>query len=72
MKQFKCGAIVPGCGAVFEGESENAILQRISRHARDEHGMPEVPPEVVDMIRANITERPPARGHRSADQQRVD
>jgi predicted small metal-binding protein len=62
MKQLKCGTIVPGCRAVFEGESENAILQQISRHARDEHGMPEVPPEVVDMIRANITERPPQGG----------
>jgi len=60
MKQFKCGAIVvQGCGAVFESESENAILHQISRHARDEHGMPNVPPEVVDMIRANIAEHPP-------------
>jgi predicted small metal-binding protein len=58
MKEFKCGSIVPGCATVFEGESENAILRQISSHARDEHGMPEVPPEVVDMIRANIAERP--------------
>jgi predicted small metal-binding protein len=57
MKQFRCAAIVPGCGAIFDGESEKAILQQISSHARDEHGMPVVPAEVVDMIRANITER---------------
>lgn len=63
MKQFKCGSIVPGCPTVFEGDSENAILQQISGHARGEHGMPEVPPEVVDMIRANITDRRVEPGH---------
>jgi predicted small metal-binding protein len=57
MKEFKCGTIVPGCGTTFEGESESSILDQIADHARDAHGMHEVPPEVVDSIRANITER---------------
>jgi predicted small metal-binding protein len=56
MKEFRCGTIVPGCTTVFEGESESAILDQIADHARDAHGMHEVPPEVVDSIRANITE----------------
>jgi predicted small metal-binding protein len=42
---------------VFEGESESAILDQIADHARDEHGMHEVPPEVIDSVLANITER---------------
>lgn len=57
MKEFRCGELVPGCDAAFEGESEAEILQRIAAHARDEHGMDEVPPEVVDQIRAAIVER---------------
>jgi predicted small metal-binding protein len=60
MKEFKCGTIVPGCATVFEGESESVILDQIADHARDAHGMHEVPPEVVDSIRANIVERAPA------------
>jgi predicted small metal-binding protein len=36
------------------------ILDQIADHARDAHGMHEVPPEVVDSIRANIVERPSA------------
>jgi predicted small metal-binding protein len=60
MKEFKCGTIVPGCSTVFEGESESVILDQIADHARDAHGMHEVPPEVVDSIRANIVERPSA------------
>jgi predicted small metal-binding protein len=57
MLEFRCGAIVPGCGTVFEAESESGILDQIADHARDEHGMHEVPPEVIDAIRANIQER---------------
>ncbi len=60
MKEFRCGAIVPGCSTVFEGESESAILDQIAAHARDDHGMHEVPPEVVDSILDNIRERSPA------------
>jgi predicted small metal-binding protein len=61
MKEFKCRTIVPGCPTVFEGESESEILNQIGDHARDAHGMDEVPSEVVDQIRANITERAEGR-----------
>jgi predicted small metal-binding protein len=57
MKEFRCGALVPGCSALFEGESEDEILQQVATHARDEHGMDEVPPEVVDKVVASISER---------------
>ena len=57
MKVFRCGALVPGCSASFEGESEDEILQQVATHARDEHGMDEVPPEVVDKVVASISER---------------
>lgn len=57
MKEFACKTIVPGCSTVFEGESESEIIDQIGDHARDAHGMNEVPAEVVDQIRANITER---------------
>jgi predicted small metal-binding protein len=57
MKEFKCGELVPGCDHVFEGTSEDEILAQIADHARDAHGMDEVPDEVVDTIRASISER---------------
>ena len=57
MKEFRCGELVPGCDAVFHAESEDEILEHVAVHARDEHGMPEVPPEVVDKVIASISER---------------
>jgi predicted small metal-binding protein len=57
MKEFKCGELVPGCDHVFEGGSDDEILAQVETHAREAHGMDEVPPEVVDTIRATISER---------------
>jgi predicted small metal-binding protein len=59
VKEFRCGVLVPGCYATFQGESEDEILRQVVVHAREEHGMDQVPPEVVDEIRAEISERPP-------------
>ena len=56
MKQFRCGDVVPGCQWITRNDDEQQLFQDISVHARDEHGMDEVPPEVVDQIRGVITE----------------
>lgn len=56
MKEFRCGDLVPGCTTTFQGESDEEILEQVAIHARDEHGMDEVPPEVVDEVRAGISE----------------
>ncbi len=56
MKQFSCGAVVPGCTATFEAEDEGAILTQVAEHAKADHGMESVPPEVVDQVKANITD----------------
>jgi predicted small metal-binding protein len=56
MKQFRCGDVVPGCQWVTRSEDEDELFEEISSHARDTHGMDEVPPEVVDQIHSVITE----------------
>ena len=56
MKQFNCGDVVPGCEWVARGEAEDDLMVEISSHAHDAHGMDEVPPEVMDVIRGVITE----------------
>jgi len=56
MKQFRCGDVVPGCQWITQNDDEQQLFADISVHARDDHGMDEVPPEVVDQIRGVITE----------------
>jgi predicted small metal-binding protein len=56
MKQFSCGAVVPGCTARFSGESDEDILTQVAQHAKADHGMDDVPDEVVAQVRQNIVE----------------
>ena len=56
MKQFKCGDVIPGCQWMTRSEDEKELLEKIQVHARDEHAMDEVPPEVEDAIHMVITE----------------
>jgi predicted small metal-binding protein len=58
MKQFSCGAVVPDCHQVFRAPDEAGILGQVADHARDDHGLREVPDEVVAAVRANIVAVP--------------
>jgi len=48
--------VVPGCEWVTESEDEDELFKEIHSHARETHGMDQVPPEVVDAIQAVIKE----------------
>ena len=54
MKTFACGAVVPGCTATFTAETEEGILEQVARHAREDHGLDEVPEELVHQVLANL------------------
>lgn len=56
MKQFACNTVVAGCDGVVTGESEHEVLTAAAEHARTAHGMEELPAEVVEQVRAGITE----------------
>lgn len=60
MKRFRCGDVVPGCTAVFEQPTEDAILAQVAGHARDGHGMTEIPAGLVAQVRAHIHDVPTA------------
>jgi predicted small metal-binding protein len=54
MKSFSCGSVVPGCTANFTAVDEDGILEQVARHAHQDHGLAEVPAELVAQVRANI------------------
>ena len=56
MKEFSCGAVVPGCAATFTAETEQQLMEQVAAHAKEEHGMDEVPDEVVAKVRENVRE----------------
>lgn len=52
--QLSCGDAVPGCSARFEEDSEERVLELVTVHAMQDHGVPEVGPDMVEAIRGNI------------------
>ena len=59
MREFKCGEIVPGCDTTIEGENDDEVLAKVAVHAREAHGMDEVPPEVAHDVRSRIRDQDP-------------
>ena len=60
MKQFFCGDVVPGCTARFDAPTEDDILMQVAAHAKADHGIFEVPQELVEKVRTLIREVPAA------------
>jgi predicted small metal-binding protein len=49
-----CGDAMPGCTARFEEDSRERILEKVAVHAREDHGVNDVTPEMLEAIGANI------------------
>ncbi len=54
-KIIDCNKVNPasGCDHVVRGETEDELLRNAAEHAKD-HGIVEVTPEIMEMIKANI------------------
>jgi predicted small metal-binding protein len=48
LKSFSCGSVVSGCISTFTAVNEDGIPEQVARHAHEDHGLPEVPAELVD------------------------
>ena len=51
-----CGDVMPGCPARFEGATEEDVLTQVAAHARDDHGITEITPDVLAAVEGAITE----------------
>ena len=58
MKEMRCGDVMSGCAAVFHGQTVEDVLSQAEVHARAEHGIPEMTPQVEAVVRAAIRDVP--------------
>ena len=56
-KQLACGDVVTGCKAVFTGKTDEEVLLQAAQHAKTDHGLVQIPPDVVAKVKAAIRER---------------
>jgi len=53
-KSMSCRDVGPDCDFVATGETEDEIMTKVAEHARTDHGMSDIPPELVEKARASI------------------
>jgi predicted small metal-binding protein len=53
-KVLNCGDVKPGCDFEIRGNSEEEVLQKAAEHAKTDHGMDSIPPDVMDKVRGAI------------------
>ena len=49
-----CGDVVPGCAAKIEASSEDELMAQVAEHARDEHGVTEITPELAAQVKGAV------------------
>ena len=53
-KTLNCNDVMPGCPTVIEGRDEDEVMTRAVEHARNDHGIEQIPPDVGRKAQAAI------------------
>lgn len=56
-KELKCSDLMPGCDTVIVGKDAEEVFAKAEAHARKEHNMTNIPPNVASQIEAAIHEK---------------
>jgi predicted small metal-binding protein len=57
MKELRCSDVNPECDFRMEGKDESEVMAKATEHARRDHGMAEIPPEIAQKAQAAIREK---------------
>jgi predicted small metal-binding protein len=57
MKILRCGDLMPGCSFVAEGEDVAEVMAKGAEHAKKDHGMAVIPPELAAKVEAAIKDK---------------
>jgi len=49
-----CGDVVAGCDSKLEAGSEDELMAQVADHARDEHGVTEISPELAEQVKGAV------------------
>ena len=47
-------SVVPGCGFTASAETEEELVEKVVAHAKHDHGVTEVTPELAEKVKAAI------------------
>ena len=64
-KVLKCSDVVPGCNAEIRGDSDHDVLRKAAEHAKTDHHMDSIPPEVLAKVKNAIRDEGQARSQKA-------
>jgi predicted small metal-binding protein len=64
-KILKCSDVVPGCSAEIRGDSDHDVLRKAAEHAKTDHHMDSIPPDVLAKVKNAIRDEGQARSQKA-------
>ena len=65
-KQLRCADLMPGCSFVAEGKDVDEVMKKAVEHAKRDHKMQTIPPDVAAKAKAAIRDVPASGALRDA------
>jgi len=53
-KKFACGDVVNGCAWSITADNEEDLFKKIAEHARKDHGITEIPNDLIQKVQSKI------------------
>ena len=57
-KVLRCNDVMPGCKFEARGANETEVLQKAAEHARKDHNIPEITPDIQAKVQRAIQDEP--------------
>ena len=56
-KVLRCGDLMAGCNTVIEGKDVAEVLAKGAEHAKKDHGIATIPPDMAAKVQAAIKDK---------------
>ena len=56
-KVLRCGDLMTGCNTVIEGKDVAEVMAKGAEHAKKDHGLAAIPPDMVAKVQAAIKDK---------------
>jgi predicted small metal-binding protein len=56
-KEMRCSDLMPGCDRVIEGKDEKEVMAKATEHARNDHNIRTMTPDLEQKVRSAIHEK---------------
>ena len=56
-KVLRCGDLMAGCNGVIEGKDVAEVLAKGAEHAKKDHGIATIPPDMAAKVQAAIKDK---------------